>query len=300
MSQLMGGRVDAQCGAGLARLFSTSVIRELAQKGYSIIAARILDECRLLSTLDLTMPLSDFFEALFTLLFRSYRNEYIYKNAIANKILLGRHSLNTSFMLTEFRAANCKADVVILNGTSNVYEIKSQFDNMDRLKRQISAYSQLFDYIHVITSGEQIERVRREVGEAVGLMVLNDSQAIRTVREPQSMKQYVQQEAVFDSLRQHEYVQIILKEFGHVPDVPNTRIYSECKDLFCRLHPEAAHDAMVSILRRRGDCRAIHDFITGVPSSLRALSLSCKLSHREQTAFLNLLNTDVGRCFAAV
>ncbi len=293
----MAGRVSVQCGAVLARLFSAGVVRELASKGYSSIATSVLNESDLLPAIDPKMLLCEFFEGLFVLLFRSYRNEYIYKSAIANKILLGKHSLNTSFMLTEFRAADCKADAVILNGTSNVYEIKSEFDNLDRLKRQISAYKLLFDHVHVITSGDQLQKVKQEVDESVGLMVLGDRQAISTIRNSQSMKQDTKPEMIFDSFRKHEYTQVIKKEFGHLPDVPNTRIYTECKNLFCTLPPEVAHDAMVRVLKRRGDSFALREFVASMPPSLKALSLSCKLSRKEGTAFLNVLNRNVAQCF---
>ncbi len=296
MVKLLLSQVDAQCGAVLARLFSSSVIKELALKGYSNTAAGILGENNFIQTIDPKMMLRDFFEALFSLLFRCYRNEYIYKNILTNKILLGRHSLNSSFMLMEFRAAECKADAVILNGTSNVYEIKSKFDNLNRLKRQIASYHHLFDHVHVITSVEQIEKVRQEVDERVGLMVLNDRQTISVVRNSQSMKQQVKPEAIFDSLRKQEYLQIIKKYFGCTPDVPNTRIYQDCKDLFCKLPPEDAHDAMVWALQKRGNCHAMREFIAHVPSSLKAASLSCKLSHKEQVAFLNVLNTSIENC----
>ena len=123
MARLVVEHVSTQCGAGLARIFTASVIKELVSKGYSAMASRILRESQLLSTLDPKMSLREFFEGLFALLFRSYRNEYIYKSVIANRVLLGRHSLNTSFMLTEFRAGDCKADVVILNGTCTQNEI---------------------------------------------------------------------------------------------------------------------------------------------------------------------------------
>ena len=93
-----------------------------------------------------------FYDTIFKRLLREYRYEYIYKNAVAKKILLGKHNLNTAFMLTEFRADDCKADTVILNGTSYVYEIKTEMDSFDRLDRQISAYRKVFDYITVISS----------------------------------------------------------------------------------------------------------------------------------------------------
>lgn len=295
--EFFDGKVSAQRGAGLARLFSANVIKELVIKGHSTVAAKILDEYPLPPSIDPRMPLREFFEKLFSFLFRSYRNEYIYKNAIANKILLGRHSLNSSFMLTEFRAANCKADAVILNGTSNVYEIKSRFDNLDRLNRQISAYKLLFDHIHVIMPVEHLRKIKQEVDESIGLMVLRDNHSITTIRGPRSMKRNTKPEIIFDSLRKHEYMRIIKKEFGRLPDVPNTRIYTDCKMLFCKLSPEVAHDSMVEILKQRGASRALREFVTSMPPSLKALSLSCKLSGEERIAFLDLLNKNTGPCF---
>jgi len=296
MERFVGERVSVRSSACLARMFSTSVVKELVFKGYSAIGAGILAESQFSGTLDPKMPLREFFERLFALLFRNYRNEYIYKSAIANKILLGIHSLNTSFMLTEFRAADCKADAVILNGTSSVYEIKSEFDNLDRLKRQLSAYRQVFDHVHVITSYEQLEKVSQVVDESVGLMVLGDRQSICTVRNSQSMKHYTKPDMIFDSLRKHEYVEIVKKEFGALPDVPNTRIYADCKALFCKLPPELAHDDMVWALKKRGDNRVLREFVMKVPPSLKALSLSCKLSSKERETFLKMLDRNTGEC----
>lgn len=49
------------------------------------------------------------FDAAFSLLQREgYRHEYIYKAALTHKILLGKHSLHTASMITEFRVGECK------------------------------------------------------------------------------------------------------------------------------------------------------------------------------------------------
>ena len=293
-------RVDTQCGAGLARIFSASVLKELANKGYSSLAGTILKETGLLPSIDPSMSLRVFFEELLQLLFRSYRSEYIYKNAIANKILLGKHSINTSFMLTEFRVADCKADTVILNGTSSVYEIKSQYDNLDRLKKQLSAYRRFFDNVHVITSSEQLQKVKDEIDEDVGLMVLNDRNTIKTERHARSLKKSVEPNIIFDSLRKYEYIEIIKAAYGHVPDVPNTRIFRECKNLFCELDPETAHNYMVKSLLQRGECSTLREFILDVPYSLKAASLSCRFNLREKSAFLDVLNTDVQKSLLSV
>lgn len=286
------------CGPTLARLFSTSVIKELAATGRSPLATAILREAVLPQGLDPATPLRDFFDQIYALLFRTYRNEYIYKNVIAQKILLGVHSLTTTCMLTEFRAGECKADTVLLNGTSTVYEIKSAYDSMERLDRQITAYRQVFDKINVITSASQVEKVTAVVGEDIGLMVLTDRNTIRTVRAPESLKQSVQPWVIFDSLRRDEYEQIIKSHIGAMPEVSNARMYQACRELFRTLSPETAHDAMVAVLKKRGSSRGLHEFVASVPPSLKALSLSCRLGSTEQARFADVLNADVGDCLA--
>ncbi len=285
-------------GPTLARLFSTTVIKELAATGRSSMAAAILREAAFVHVLDPAIPLREFFDQVYALMFRSYRNEYIYKNVIAQKILLGVHSLTTTCMLTEFRAGNCKADTVLLNGTSTVYEIKSAYDSMERLSRQVAAYRQVFDKINVITSASQAEKVARAVGEDIGLLVLTDRNTIRTVRVPVSLKHAAQPAVIFDSLRSSEYEQIVKTHFGAVPNVSNARMYQACREHFCSLSPEAAHDSMVKVLKKRGNSRRLHEFITAVPPSLKALSLYCRLGCAEQERFVDALNADIGDCLA--
>jgi hypothetical protein len=285
-------------GPTLARFFSTAVVKELAATGRSPLAAAILKEAAFPQGLDPATPLRDFFDLVYAHLFRSYRNEYIYKNVIAQKILLGVHSLTTTCMLTEFRAGECKADTVLLNGTSTVYEIKSAYDSMERLTRQIAAYRQVFDKINVITSVSQAEKVAGVVKEDIGLLVLTDRNTIHTVRAPSSLKHAAQSAVIFDSLRRNEYEQIIKSHLGTVPDVSNGRMYQACRDLFRTLSPEVAHDAMVAVLKKRGNCRGLHEFVASVPASLKALSLSCRLGGAEQARFTDVLNTDVGDCLA--
>jgi hypothetical protein len=235
----------------------------------------------------------DLYEFAYSRLLKNYRNEYIYKNAIANKILLGKHSLNTSFMLQEFRVGNCKADTLILNGTSNIYEIKSEFDSLDRLSNQVHTYLQAFDMVHVITSPGQSEKIKNVVPKNVGLMELGRRNQISTIREAKSGKKYISTSVLFDSLRSNEYQSIIKEHFGYIPDVPNTRRYSECKNLFVKIKPDIAHDLMVEELKKRGNKVALKDFVSSVPEYFRSLSLSAKFSRKDAEKVCALLSQKV-------
>src|SRR5581483_181282 len=108
-----------------SRLFSATVLRELARKGRSPLFARLASQSHLLHTLSASERVYNAFETAFSFLRREgYRDEYIYKAALTQRILLGKHSLQTASMLNEFRVGECKADIAILNGTATVYEVK--------------------------------------------------------------------------------------------------------------------------------------------------------------------------------
>src|SRR6266568_1535168 len=111
--------------AAISRLFSSSVVHEMARKGRSPLFARLVSQSQLLGSISLSERVYTLFDAAFSLLKREgYRHEYIYKAALTHKILLGKHSLQTASMINEFRVGDCKADVAILNGTATVYEVK--------------------------------------------------------------------------------------------------------------------------------------------------------------------------------
>ena len=258
----------------LSRFFSPIVMENIAQNINSKYLAEVCLNSGLMKQIDPEMSLGDFFDWIYSILFTCYRNEYIYKNVITNKVLLGKHSLNTSIMLSEFRVGKCKADVVILNGTSTAYEIKSEFDSFSRLENQISVYLKIFDHINVITTILQASKLESILPDKIGILILNDRNEISTVRKSKSNKVNIDQNLLFDSLRKNEYLEIISEYFGDIPNVQNTLIFKECKRLFNKIPPETAHDLAIKVLRNRSDVDALCQFISVAPSSLSAYAMS--------------------------
>ena len=102
------------------------------------------------------------FDAAFATLRQSgLRNEYVYKAALTHRVLMDKHSLRTACMLSEFRVGECKADIAILNGTTTVFEIKSERDLLMRFERQIDAYRRVFASVYVIAGENHVEAVLR-------------------------------------------------------------------------------------------------------------------------------------------
>lgn len=277
--------------ASISRLFSSSVIREMARKGKSPLFARLASQSLLQNSLPRRTAVHNFFEVAFSLLKREgYRHEYIYKAALINKILLGRHSLQTASMLNEFRVGECKADLVILNGTSTVYEVKSERDSLARLQRQMDAYSKVFANVYVIAAENHVNAVKASVAEDVGILRLNHRHQISAVREAVDRAAKTSPEAIFDSIRTEEAALILRSEGASIPLVPNTSLNSTLRRLFIELDGLRAHNAMVRVLKATRNLMPLSDLVDQLPASLHTAALSIplrKLDHSRLVAAVN-------------
>lgn len=90
---------------------------------------------------------------------KNYRNEYFYQNTMFNKLLLGRHSLNTTTALTQIPIGRSKADFIMINGKAVVYEIKTELDSFERLDTQLNDYFKAFDHVCVVTCESNFEKI---------------------------------------------------------------------------------------------------------------------------------------------
>jgi len=232
------------------------------------------------------------FDAAFSLLEREgYRHEYIYKAALTHKILLGKHSLQTASMLNEFRVGQCKADLVILNGTSTVYEVKSERDSLSRLERQVAAYDRVFARVYVIAGEKHVPAVIASVPKHVGVLRLNSRHQISTLREAIDRAEQTSPSDIFDSVRTLE-ARMILKSRGvSVPVLPNTEMNSALRRLFIKLDPREAHDGMVQVLKKTRNLLPLSALISQLPLSLQTAALSVPLRKLDHARLVTAVNS---------
>ena len=276
----------------LSRLFSSSVIGEMARQGESPLFARLAAQSSLTDVLPASTRVRNLFELAFSLLRREgYRHEYIYKAALTQKVLLGRHSLRTAAMLTEFRVGECKADLAILNGTSTVYEVKSERDSLSRLEKQIAAYAKVFAKIYVIAAESHVDPVARSVPSDVGILHLNDRYQISVRREATELPECTSPASIFDSIRTNE-ARLVLEMNGvSTPSVPNTLLNSVLRPMFIDLGPLRAHNGMVEVLRTTRSLMPLSDLLDRLPASLQTAALSIPLRKADHSRLVAAVNT---------
>lgn len=278
--------------AAASRLFSSAVFKELAQLGRSPAFARIVRQLRTPQALTATSTVADTFDRIFAMLrLRGLRDEYVYKAALTQKVLLGTHSLNTASMLNEFRVGYSKADLVILNGTATAYEVKSERDSLARLPDQLFDYRRAFARVFIITSECHVERAAQIAPDDVGILSLSPRHQISEIRPAAHAPERICPATVFESLRTHE-AQRILRSLGQeIPLVPNTRMRLTLREQFKKMEPVALHSAMVAVLKRTRSLQPLEALIGKLPSSLHAAALTYPLRRHEHDRLVHAIQT---------
>jgi hypothetical protein len=285
--------------SALSRLFSSTVVRNLAEKGRSGVFARLVHQTGMLRNDDRLEFVRDTFEAAFDILkMVGLRDEYIYKAALTHRILMGKHNLRTACMLNEFRTGSSKADIAILNGTMTVYEIKSERDSLSRLEQQLANYRKVFAAVFVIAGENHVEAVLRAAPSDIGVMSLSRRYQIKTLREAENSPSRICPLAAFDAMRTKEAAEILRYLGLEVPEVPNTRMRIELRRQFETLSPDEVHVAMLHTLKRTRNLLPLADLVRKLPTSLHAAALSVPLRRGDHDRLLDAVNTPLPQAMA--
>jgi hypothetical protein len=271
----------------------------MASKGRSGLFRRLIEQADLIERSASDATVGDTFESAFEILkVAGQRDEYIYRAAISHKILMGTHSLQTASMLNEFRAGSCKADIVILNGTATVYEIKSERDSLARLANQVENYKRVFAKVNVIASEGHVDGVLATVPGDVGVMCLSRRYRISTVREAVDCPERICPVTVFESLRSAEAIAILKALSVAVPQVPNTQRHTALRELFADLDPVALHVEMVRTLKRTRNLAPLGELVDRLPGSLQAAALSIPVRRADHDRIVEAVETPLSAAMA--
>ena len=260
-----------------ASAFSTSLLTE--------ISADIPPSQRLRSLARLGMELGastlgSCFDVAHEILRRQYRSEYFYKNAVVSKLVFGRHSPSTASALLELGVGSSVADVVVLNGTSTAYEIKTDLDDFARLPGQLLDYTRAFERVYVVASARRAPAVLSQVDDSIGVIALQRNGALSVLRMSDSHAPTFDNAVAFEMLRQKEALSVLSRSLGYAVDVPTGDIWARSRELFSSLPMQTARAEFHTELRRRGSASVDLVAQDSFPKSLRALAYATQLSRR--------------------
>jgi hypothetical protein len=265
----------------LAKLFNSSELKKVSNGDLGI-----FDKFESLAFNTNTFSsLAEFYDEVYKLLLRYYRNEYVVKNEVTNKVLLGRHSMKTTVMMSELRTGKNIADCVVLNGHSTCYEIKTEFDSLTRLQEQLHSYLKAYEKTYVIAHASHIKDLLHlhKRNPAFGVFELTKRNSLKKIVDAPTSKDF-DFDITFETLRKSEYLHIAKSIRGEIPEMPNSKIYGYCKDLYNSISPENANHLFKESLKlfRSND----QNFINALPKSLKNIGISYQFSKQEKNNLL--------------
>ena len=274
----------------LARAFTRPVFAQMARaRDWREPLGFLLEQRIAITGRGLGRPLAVLFEEAWDRLADAYRNEYIYKNHLASRIVFGRHSPNTTSLHLELPIGRSIVDVAVANGTSTAYEIKTEYDSPRRLITQTRDYLRVFDRVYVVAHAKHTDELEQVIDQKVGIILMGRNGTMSTRRPAASNLANIDSVATFRCLRRSEYLAGIQETFGETPTLPNGLLASRCERLFAQIPPEEAHRIFVNALRARTTDEKSVAFVSKLPPSLRALGYGTPLSTPQRQAVLSLL-----------
>lgn len=87
------------------------------------------------------------------------------------KYYLIKESVRRSKEVTifEMKVGNSRLDIGRINGSSHVYEIKTELDSLNKLEKQLNDYSKVFEYINIVVHPKHLKKSRELISEYCGI-----------------------------------------------------------------------------------------------------------------------------------
>lgn len=197
-----------------------------------------------------------------------YPFEYVYKNELLKYILkIEKYKKEYISAITEIRIGNAKADFVFVNGCSEVFEIKTPLDTLNRLDNQLNMYFKVFDKVSLLVDKKYIDSLKElDCYKYLGIFLLENKKIVQ-IKEAELNSHKLDYILAFNLLRKEEVINVIKKEFNEdISYLPNIELALKARELFYKIDEDKAREYIKEGLKERNYLNRIK--INKYPSSL--------------------------------
>lgn len=238
------------------------------------------------------MTYSGYLDWMYLMLSRGYRNEYVYKNTLVNKIVSLNKARNV-VVFNEFRVGDSIADVATFNGKSCVYEIKTELDSPKRLAGQAEDYLRFFQECYVVVPADLADEYLSVIDDRMGVYTMTDVKgcpSVKKFRPAVKLTDNLDVDVLMRVLWISEYEHIVKVYFGQLPDVGYYEMFGACWDLIRKIPVDKLSKMVVEEIKRRKNNPVIFD--NGI-KSLTQICLAMNFNQRQYAHLLDNLNRTI-------
>ncbi|SIQ93159.1 sce7726 family protein [Chryseobacterium sp. RU33C] len=230
-----------------------------------------------------------FLKETYKILEENYPNEYILKNEFLNKWLKSELGNQNSLIINEFRTGKAIADLAMFNGVSKAFEIKTILDKEYRLSNQISEYKKIFNELYIIIPKIQINKYIN-YDDCIGIITYDSE-----VKNFELIKKAVKNEEIdsntlIEILHTKEYLEIVYKYYGHLPEMSVFTQYEVCKNLLSKIPNQELNSLFLQIIKKR---KVNNLFFNKVNNEFNQICLSLNLKDSEKNELIKKLKTNI-------
>ena len=236
---------------------------------------------------------SDMLKKSYSVISKYYRCEYVYKNELI-KLLLKKYGTRNSVYFNEFRVGNSIADMVMFNGESKAFEIKTEYDTPRRLDKQMDDYKRFFDKCYMIVPENKVDEYRDIVESTTGIIAMshkNGSIILKEVRQAEQNERF-DFEALMSCLRTEEYKNIVLSLGESLEGVAGYDMYKYCYRVISKENPNKLRELFLREIKKRKNNTAL---LRKYPMSIRQMMLSLNLPQDKANKLLEQLNININQ-----
>lgn len=217
----------------------------------------------------------------------------VYKNELI-KLLLKKYGTRNSVYFNEFRVGNSIADMVMFNGESKAFEIKTEYDTPRRLDKQMYDYKRFFDKCYIIVPEDKVEEYRNIVEPTTGIIAMNRNNGRIILKEFRDAEQNecFEYEALMSCLRTEEYKNIVLSLGESLEGVAGYDMYKYCYQVISKANPNKLREFFLCEIKKRKNNTAL---LRKYPMSIRQMMLSLNLPEDKANKLLEQLNININQ-----
>lgn len=230
----------------------------------------------------------DYLRYVYSVLATNYQNEYIFKNEFLNKWLISEMGEDNSKIFSEFRVGSSVADLVMFNGCSKVFEIKTEFDSDFRLSMQIENYKKIFNQIYLIVPETKLSLYEKH-DTSIGLISFNSKKFNSfNLYRTASNNPKIEINTVMSILHTNEYKSIVKEYFSFIPEMTSFSQFEICKALIREIPNDELNKLFISQIKKRGDNEALS---SRYYKEFNQLFLALKMNQVNKKKMINILKT---------
>lgn len=230
----------------------------------------------------------DYLKFIYSILENNYQNEYILKNSFLNDWLIKELGESKSEIYSEFRIGNAIADLVMFNGSSKAFEIKTELDSDKRLSSQLQEYEKVFNEIFLIVPISKLDDYLN-YDHKIGIISfdMSNQNRFKLIREAYKNSN-IDPKSLMQIFHTREYKEIVNQHFGTIPEMTSFNQFEVCSELISKIPKTELNQLFINKMKQRaGDCKLSSRYF----KEFNQLSLALRMNSKNRAQLFSILKT---------